>query len=137
MTVEPTSGLGFVSEGRESLTVTGVDPDGEAFTKTLDETEIPAFWGAYGDLSDRFIYDASFVKFRQLSLGYTLPSALLNATPLNRVSISFVGRNLFLLHSNLDNVDPESNYSNANAQGFDYFSVPQTRSFGFNLKASF
>jgi TonB-linked SusC/RagA family outer membrane protein len=137
MTVEPTSGLGFVSEGRESLTVTGVDPDGEAFTKTLDETEIPGFWGAYSSLSDRFIYDASFIKFRQLSLGYSLPSSLLSNTPFNRVSLSFVGRNLFLLYSNLENVDPESNYSNDNAQGFDYFGVPQTRSYGFNLKVGF
>lgn len=137
MTVEPTSGLGFVSEGRESLTVTGVDPDGEAFTKTLDETEIPGFWGAYGNLSDRFIYDASFIKFRQLSMGYSLPSAMLDSTPFNRISLSFVGRNLFLLHTNLENVDPESNYNNSNAQGFDYFGVPQTRSYGFNLKIGF
>ncbi|MDF9801142.1 TonB-linked SusC/RagA family outer membrane protein [Catalinimonas alkaloidigena] len=137
MTVEPTSGLGFVSEGRESLTVTGVDQDGEAFSKTLDATEIPGFWGAYSSLSDRFIYDASFIKFRQLSLGYTLPSSLLKNTPINRASISFVGRNLFILYSNLENVDPESNYSNDNAQGFDYFGVPQTRSYGFNLKVSF
>lgn len=137
MTVEPTSGPGFVSEGRESLTVTGVDMDGEAFTKTLDETEIPGFWGAYGNLSDRFIYDASFVKFRQLSLGYSIPSSMLSSTPFSRISLSFVGRNLFLLYTNLENVDPESNYSNSNAQGFDYFGVPQTRSFGFNLKASF
>ncbi len=83
MTVEPTSGLGFVSEGRESLTVTGVNQDGEAFTKTLDETEIPGFWGAYSGLADRFIYDASFAKLRQLSVGYSLPNSLLSNTPYN------------------------------------------------------
>ena len=137
MTVEPTSGLGFVSEGRESVTVTGVDNDGEAFTKTLDNTEIAGFWNAYGNLSDQFIYDAAFVKFRQLSLGYSLPTSLLTKTPFRTLSLSFVGRNLLLLYTNLENVDPESNYSNENAQGFDYFGVPQTRSYGFNLKVSF
>jgi len=137
MTVGPTSGLGFVSEGRESLTVTGVDPDGEAFTKTLDETEIPGFWGAYSQLSDRFMYDASFVKFRQLSVGYSLPTSLLANTPIQAVRLSFVGRNLFILHSSLENIDPESTYNNTNGQGLDYYGLPQTRSYGFNLKVSF
>lgn len=137
MTTEPTSGLGFVSEGRESLTVTGVSPTGDAFTKTLDKTEIPGFWGAYQQLSDRFIYDASYIKFRQLSVGYSLPSSVMESLPLSSLSISFVGRNLALLFSNLENVDPESNYSNANAQGLDYFGVPPTRTFGFNLRVGF
>ena len=137
MTVEPTSGLGFVSEGRESLTVTGVNQDGEAFTKTLDETEIPGFWGAYQGLADRFIYDASFAKLRQLSVGYSLPTSLLSNTPLQSVRLSFVGRNLLLLYTNLENVDPESTYNNTNSQGLEYFGVPQTRSYGFNLKVGF
>jgi len=137
LTTEPNSGLGFESQGRESLTVTGVDQEGKPFTKTLDETEIPGFWGAYQQLSDRFIYDASFIKFRQLSLGYRVPSRLLQNMPIKTINLSFVGRNLFLLYSKLDNIDPESNYSNANAQGLDYFGVPQTRSYGFNVKLGF
>lgn len=137
MTVEPTSGLGFVSEGRESLTVTGVNQDGEAFTKTLDETEIPGFWGAYQGMADRFIYDAAFAKLRQLSLGYSLPTSLLSNTPLQSVRLSFVGRNLLLLYTNLENVDPESMYNNTNSQGLEYYGVPQTRSYGFNLKVGF
>lgn len=137
LTTEPTSGLGFESQGRESLTVSGVDREGNAMTKTLDATEIPGFWGAYQNLSDRFIYDASFIKFRQLSLGYRIPEGILSKTPFRSASFSIVARNLFLLLSNLDNVDPESNYSNSNAQGLDYFGVPQTRSFGFNLKVTF
>ena len=137
MTVEQTSGLGFESQGRESLTVTGVDPEGNPMTKTLDATEIPGFWGAYQQLSDRFIYDASFIKLRQVSLGYSLPRSILSNTPVQSVRLSFVARNLALLFSNLENVDPESNYNNTNAQGFDYFGVPQTRTFGFNIKATF
>lgn len=137
MTVEPTSGLGFVSEGRESVTVTGVDPDGEQFTKTLDQTEIPGFWGAYSSLSDRFMYDAGFAKLRQLSLGYNLPSDLLVNTPFQSIRVSFVGRNLAILYSNTDGFDPESTYNNTNGQGLEYFSVPQTRSYGFNLKLVF
>lgn len=137
MTVEPTSGLGFVSEGREKITVTGVDETGEAFTKVLDATETDGFWGAYAQLSDRFIYDASFIKLRQVSLGYSIPKNLLSSLPFNTIRVSFVARNLALLLTNLENVDPESVYNNSNAQGLEYFSFPQTRSYGLNLRVEF
>ena len=137
MTTDGKTDLGFVSENRESVTVNGVNPDGEAFTKTLAADEIPGFWGAYSQLSDRFVYDASFIKLRQVSLGYSLPRAILSETPFNTVRLSFVARNLALLLSNLENVDPESVYNNSNAQGLDYFSFPQTRTYGFNLKVDF
>lgn len=136
-TVEATSGLGFVSEGREKLTVTGVDQEGTPFTKELDSTEIPGFWGAYSNLSDRFVYNASFIKLRQLSIGYSLPRRFLEKTPLQSLKVSIVGRNLAVLLSHVDNVDPESNYSNSNVQGFDYLSIPTTRTMGFNLKVGF
>ena len=37
----------------------------------------------------------------------------------------------------LENVDAESTYNNSNAQGLDYFGLPQTRSYGLNLKVGF
>lgn len=137
MTVEPTEGLGFVSEGRDKITVTGVDPNGDAFTKVLDAEETDGFWGAYSQLSDRFIYDASFIKLRQVSLGYSIPASVLNNVPVRTIRVSFVARNLALLLSNLENVDPESVYNNSNAQGLEYFSFPQTRSYGLNVKIDF
>jgi hypothetical protein len=73
-----------------------------------------------------------------LTLGYTLPAAWLTKTPIRTLSLSFVGRNLWLVHSNIDNVDPESAYStNAGAQGLEYFAMPTTRSYGFNLRVGF
>ncbi|RMG23595.1 MAG: SusC/RagA family TonB-linked outer membrane protein [Bacteroidetes bacterium] len=137
MTVEPVSGLGFVSEGREKITVTGVSPDGEAFTKVLDATETDGFWGAYSQLSDRFIYDASFIKLRHVSVGYTIPRTMMDKLPVNAIRLSFVARNLALLLNHMENVDPESTYNNSNAQGLDYYSFPQTRSYGFNLRIDF
>ncbi|MEM9676217.1 MAG: hypothetical protein AAF992_26740, partial [Bacteroidota bacterium] len=71
------------------------------------------------------------------SVGYSLPTSLLSNTPLQSVRLSFVGRNLLLLYTNLENVDPESTYNNTNSQGLEYFGVPQTRSYGFNLKVGF
>ncbi len=137
MTVEGLSDMGIEAVDRENVTVTGVDPDGEPFSRKLEADEIPGFWGAYSQLSDRFMYDASFIKLRQVSLGYSLPKVLLANTPFRTVRLSFVARNLALLLNNLENVDPESVYNNSNAQGLDYFSFPQTRTYGFNLKVDF
>lgn len=136
-TVNPTSGLGFVSDGRESITITGVTPEGTPLTMTLDETETDGFWGAYGNLSDRFIRDAAFAKLRQVSIGYRFPRNLLENTPIQTASLSFVARNLAVLYDDIENVDAESTYNNSNAQGLDYFALPQTRSFGFNLAVTF
>jgi hypothetical protein len=136
-TVNPASGLGFVSEGRESLTVNGVTPEGNPLTMTLDETQIDGFWGAYGNLSDRFIRDASFAKLRQVSIGYQFPRTLLLNTPIQSATLSFVGRNLAVLFDDIENVDAESTYNNSNAQGLDYYALPQTRSYGFNLVVTF
>ena len=137
MTVQNVSGPGFVATGRESIAITGVDEDGEALQMTIGPELIDNFWGAYSQLSDRFIYDASFVKLRQISLGYSIPRKMLTNAPVQGVRLSFVARNLALLYNQLDNVDPESTYNNSNAQGLDYFSFPQARSYGFNLKLDF
>ena len=136
-TVRPTSGLGFESQGRESLTINGVTPEGNPLTMTLDKTQTDGFWGAYGNLSDRFMRNASFAKLRQVSIGYNFPSSLLADTPIQSASLSFVGRNLAVLFDDIENVDAESTYNNSNAQGLDYWGLPQTRSYGFNLVVTF
>lgn len=84
-----------------------------------------------------FIYDASFIKLRELSLSYSLDKKLLRKTPLTGVVFSLYGRNLWTIWSSVPNVDPESSYNNGNGQGFEYGSLPSRRSFGFSLKLSF
>ncbi|MCE7068018.1 SusC/RagA family TonB-linked outer membrane protein [Dyadobacter sp. CY326] len=131
-------------EGEAPLTVSGVTQEGteyKPFNKTLTPQEAYNYWGSVGGESDAvttmYLYDASFVKLRQLTLGYSFPKKLLEKTPLQNLTLSFVGRNLAILFKNIDNVDPESTYSNGNSQGFDYFGFPSTRSYGFNLRATF
>jgi hypothetical protein len=77
------------------------------------------------------------VKLRQLVFGYNFPRTLLDRTPFTAASLSFVGRNLWLIHSKVDNIDPESTYDNTNGQGLEYFGVPQSRTYGFNLNVKF
>jgi outer membrane receptor protein involved in Fe transport len=134
-------------EGESPLTVTGVTPDGtdpngnpkyKPFTKTLAPGEARNYWGQLGNrASENYIYDASFIKLRQVTLGYNLPSRLLTKTPVRTALVSFVARNLAILHKNTPNIDPESNYSSGNFQGLDYFGMPATRTYGFNVRVTF
>ncbi len=127
--------------GEAPLTVTGVTPDGTSFkpfTKTLTPGEARNYWARLGDRAqENFVYDASFIKLRQLTFGYTLPAKFFNNTPVRGLMLSFVARNLAILYKNVPNIDPESSYSSGNAQGLDYFGMPASRTYGFNLRATF
>jgi TonB-linked SusC/RagA family outer membrane protein len=128
-------------EGEEPLVVTGVIQDGtgfKPFTKTLTPGEAANYWQNLGERAqERFVYDASFIKLRQVTLGYMLPKKLLSKTPVQNLTVSFVARNLAILKKNTPNIDPESSYTSSNSQGLDYFGFPSTRTYGFNIRANF
>ncbi len=126
-------------EGRESgIPISGVNPDGEPLNMNLtDPDDIQGYWNGYANASDNFIFDASFWKLRQVIIGYTFSGSMMSNTPFSSVNLSFVGRNLWLINGHVDNIDPEMNYQNGNAQGLDYFGMPQTRSYGFNIRVKF
>ncbi|MDB5207455.1 MAG: rane protein [Flavisolibacter sp.] len=87
------------------------------------------------NVSKMFVYDASFIKFRQFTLGYTFPASMFN----NRIkgaTLSIVGRNLFTLMKKTDNIDPEASYSGY-TQGLELGGVPPIRSYGLNLNVKF
>jgi len=88
------------------------------------------YWGKPG-LS---IYDASFVKLREVVVGYTFRDI---ASWLSSINVSLVGRNLWLIHSNIPDVDPENAFSAGNTQGVNSNPLPSTRNVGFNLKFTF
>ncbi|SHO60802.1 SusC/RagA family TonB-linked outer membrane protein [Algoriphagus zhangzhouensis] len=132
--------------GRDgTLTVTGVDANGEALTRTIgadpsDQANytLDNYYQAYARVTENIVYDAAFGKLRELNLGYTFSKSVLGKTPIQSLTLSFVGRNLALLWSKVPNVDPESAYAvNGNNQGLEYFGMPTNRSFGFNLSATF
>lgn len=125
--------------GRQGgLTITGVDEEGQAQTWNIAPEDVDNYYNRVAQITENFVYDASFAKLRELSLGYSLPSSVLAKTPIESLRFSIVGRNLALLWSNVPNIDPESGYTNSgNSQGLEFFSMPTTRNFGFNLSASF
>jgi hypothetical protein len=114
----------------------GVDQNGAPFSKTIPAQQY--YQGIAFAITDQFVYDADFVKLRQLTLGYNLPKSLLSKTPLQSANLSLVARNLLMLYNQVPNVDPESSYSvSGTSYGLENFGVPPTRSFGVNLMVKF
>ena len=87
------------------------------------------------NVSSEFVQNASFIKFRQVLLGYTFPANLFNNT-IKGINVSLVGRNLFYLMKKTDNIDPESGYT-SNAPGLELGGVPSSRTYGLNLNVKF
>ena len=126
----------------EGVIQTGTGSDGKPvyapLSMTLNQEQVRNYWGNLASRAqENFMYDASFVKLRQVSLEYSLPPAVLDKTPLANVAVSFVGRNLAILYRKTDNIDPEASYTNSNGQGIDQFGMPGTRSYGFNVRVVF
>jgi hypothetical protein len=125
-------------EGREEgLVSTGVNESGQEISVTIPRDSLQYYWKEYTSISENFIYDASYVKLRQVIFGYNFPSRLLRKTPFTALNLSLVGRNLALLYSQTENVDPESFYNTSNYRGLEMFTVPATRTYGFNLSVKF
>ena len=84
------------------------------------------------------MYDASYIKLREVAITYSLPKrVLVKLGPVKGVDFSLVGRNLWIIHKNLPYADPEEGVSAGNAQGFQGGAYPSTRTFGFNVKLRF
>jgi TonB-linked SusC/RagA family outer membrane protein len=126
-------------EGRDTgLTVSGIDAaTDQPFTTTVAPDLVQTYWGEYNDVAEAFVEDSDFIKFRQISLGYTVPSKFLENIFISEANISLIGTNLFYLHRSIDNVDPESAYNVGNSQGLEWFGVPSVRSYGINVNVKF
>lgn len=92
--------------------------------------------GFYGPTAAN-VYDASFVKLRELKLIYALPAKLFAKTPIRGISIGLIGRNLAILKKNVPNIDPESATNTGNVQGIEGGAKPTERSIGFNFSVKF
>ncbi|MEM6361593.1 MAG: SusC/RagA family TonB-linked outer membrane protein [Bacteroidota bacterium] len=136
---------GFLYDG---VVQTGTDGDGNPIyeeNNTPVDFANPALgvganrWVRYGfgGVSEESIEDASWVRLREVTLSYTLPSKLFADSFIEGISVSFTGRNL-ALWTEFTGIDPETNLTgNGNGFGLNYFNMPNTRSFGGTLKVTF
>lgn len=89
------------------------------------------------DPNKRFVYDASYVKLREVALTYNLPKTIASKLALANASVSLVGSNLWIIHKNLPYADPEASQSSGNIQGWQSGVMPATRNFGVTLNLEF
>jgi hypothetical protein len=123
--------------GRE----TGVVAEGVKEDGSVNETVVPAYI-YYPQLANNIsalsVLDGSFIKFRQLTFGYTFNEGLLAKTPFQSINLSLVGRNLFTILKHTDNIDPENTISPlVTYAGVEGGSLPFTRTYGFSVNFKF
>jgi TonB-linked SusC/RagA family outer membrane protein len=103
---------------------------------TVGAGSVTGYYQQISHIAEEFIYDASFVKMREISIAYRFSKSLLKKVGINNATFSLVGRNLFTIYQdkNLENVDPESSVASGNAQGIERLVYPVTRNYGVTLK---
>jgi outer membrane receptor protein involved in Fe transport len=124
---DPASG-GLINEG--------VQEDGTPNTVRIPGDDYHAS-GWTRDPNSRFVYDASYIKLRELVLTYNLPGSLMEKTFIYSASVSFIGSNLWIMHKNLPHSDPEMGQSSGNVQGWQGGVMPAVRNFGLSLNLQF
>ncbi|MFC3755665.1 SusC/RagA family TonB-linked outer membrane protein [Chryseobacterium tructae] len=125
---------------RESGVVNpGVNPNGAPNTTVAGDPNGAGSIDGYGVMPNkRFVYDASYVKLREASIGYNLPKSILANTGIRDAKISIVGRNLWIIHKNLPYADPETGTGNGlAAKGQSIGSLPTTRDIGIDVTLKF
>ncbi|MFN8274326.1 MAG: SusC/RagA family TonB-linked outer membrane protein [Flavobacteriaceae bacterium] len=94
-------------------------------------------YGISANPDKAYVYDASYVKLREVGLTYTLPSKYLERTFIKGMSFSVLGNNLWIIHKNLPYADPEAGTSSGNVQGYQSGVMPTVKVYSFNLKVNF
>jgi len=115
---DASSGGGVLAEG--------VLADGSANTTRLD---VQDYWKGLFALNEAWLYDASFIKMREMRLGYTFPQSMLGKS-IKSLSLAFVAHNPWLIKTNIPGIDPSEQDGNWVEGG----QLPGVRSFGFDLK---
>lgn len=149
------------SQGGEIFNLTRVqlmNGDANALTDVLDawtienpESDIPRVGNnSQRELSSRFIEDGSYIRLKNVSIGYSLPTNIVNKVGLSNARVSFSAQNLLTI-TNYSGLDPEVSYfggggestnptnpTNPNTtNGFDYGNYPTIRSYTFSVNFKF
>lgn len=130
---------GVYGEVLEDGTIQYLDADGNvSSTPVSNSTYIDAeSWGGwhYSGPAEQNIFDADYIKFRELRLSYTLPAKFTG--PIQSLTVSAFGRNLAIWGADIKHIDPENTTGSGNIQGIEGGALPSLRHFGFGLNFNF
>lgn len=104
-----------VNGKRDKFVVDGVIADGNGgYSPSTIEVEPQSYWtavtGSTGNMGigEANLYDATNVRLRNVSLNYTFPRKMLAKGPFQQVKLGMSCNNVWMIHSNLHGIDPES-----------------------------
>jgi TonB-linked SusC/RagA family outer membrane protein len=120
-------------DGDDGIIVDGVTADGKPNTII---TTAQDYYRPY-QVKENYVYDASYVKLREIRLTYAFDKKLVHKIGIEGLSVSAVARNLAILYKNAPNIDPEVATGTGNGQGIEVRSLPSTHSIGFNVNLKF
>lgn len=123
-------------QGREDgILVEGVRIVGNDTIANTVRADGESYWGGLYNLHEAHITDGSFVKLREVVLGYNVPTTMSRRLGVSGMNVSLVGRNL-KLWTDTPHIDPETAFDASNAQGFEFGQFPSARSWGFNISVT-
>jgi len=143
-TIQTLLGRGVVNQAgidrANSFILPGVNPAGETNTTQINNSTYYFSNVLYGP-DEMGVYDATVFRLQELSLGYSLPSNMLEKTPFGSLSVTFSANNLWFHTPNMPentNFDPNvAGLGVGNGRGFEYLNGPSSRRYGLSVKASF
>ena len=86
-----------------------------------------------------YVYDGSYVKLREVGLTFSIPDSFIDQWPVFKgIDVSLIGRNLWIIHKNMEYADPEETLSSGNGtNGYQSGAYPAVRTYGFNVRFKF
>ncbi len=113
------------------------DANTKTYVENTKNVEAYDYYKAYyNGVDSRNVFDADYIKLREVTLSYTFPKKW--AGPFANVTVSAFGRNLATWGLDKKGFDPEmASYGSGNVQGIEGGSLPSTRTYGMNLKLQF
>lgn len=119
---------------QDGIIVDGVTSDG---SKNTTVTSAEQYYHRLYSIAEANVWDADYVKLREVVLSYTFPKSLVSRWHLQDLRLSLTARNLWIIYKDVPNVDPELARGTGNAQGYESLSLPTTRQIGLNLSVKF
>ena len=119
--------------GRDTgIVVPGVTTTGAPNTVRITAEQ---FNHSFYPMHEASIFDASFIKLREVKLGWQVPETLSSRIGIASAYVAFTGRNLWL-STDVPHIDPETAFDASNVQGLEFGQFPSQRSYGIHLSVT-
>lgn len=115
------------------IVVKGIDDQTGQPNTTTVTSEL--YFQSFFPIHQPFVYNDTYYKLRELRIGWDLPDRFASQLHVSSASIALYGRNLWTW-TKVPNIDPEFTQTTGNLQGVEFATIPNPKSFGFNVQVT-